>query len=173
MLSYYFTIIGTNDNPLYELEFSLFKFTSLSGQTGQTPGKSQFEPSVKELLPYITHASLDVVDDATWTTNQFNLGRIDLFYGISVNAFLTQGNIKFLLCHTPNTGPSGSLGAGTGSVVSSSTSSKNEDNAIRQFFMEINELYVKCLMNPLYSVNEPIRSTEFDLKVKLLARKYL
>jgi len=32
---------------------------------------------------------------------------------------------------------------------------------------------VKCLLNPFYSVNDAILSPEFDLKVKLLARKYL
>lgn len=193
MLSYYFSIIGTKDNPLYELEFSSFKSSS------PTPGQSQFSASVKEILPFVTHSALDIVEDATWSTNQFSLGRIDSFYGLVINAFITQGNIKFLLCYDTNAAASGSgSGSGVGGVggsgsgagivpgpgvgaashvLSSSSSSisgsKNDDNSIKQFFMEVNDLYVKCLLNPLYAVNDAIISPDFDLKVKILAKKYL
>lgn len=151
MSSYYFSIIGTRDNPLYELEFSSFKLAT-------APGKSQFSASIKEILPFITNSSLDLIDDSQWTSSGFYLGKIDLFYGLMVNAFVTQGNIKFILCYDL---PS-NLGA-----------QKHDDNLIKQFFVEANDLYVKCLLNPFYSVNDAILSPEFDLKVKLLARKYL
>lgn len=189
MLSYYFTIIGTKDNPLYELEFSSFKSSS------PTPGQSQFGTKVKEILPFVTHSALDIVEDATWSTNQFSLGRIDSFYGLLINAFITQGNIKFLLCYDTNSSSSNggsSSGSGVGSAAGkapgpgvgttshalstssvSISTSKNDDNSIKQFFMEVNDLYVKCLLNPLYSVNDPIVSPDFDLKVKVLAKKYL
>ncbi|CAK7895620.1 trafficking protein particle complex subunit 20 [[Candida] anglica] len=171
MSSYYFTIIGTRDNPLYELEFSSFKSNSLAAVYGNNviPGQSQFSANVKEILPFISHSSLDIVEDATWSSNQFSLGRIDSFYGLSVNAFVTQGNIKFILCYdSPGTNSNGVAGVG-----STTSSSKNDDNAIKQFFTEVNELYVKCLLNPLYSVNDAIKSPDFDLKIKLSARKYL
>lgn len=151
MSSYYFTIIGTKDAPLYELEFSSFKLSS-----HQIPGKSQFPPNIKEILPFITHSSLDLIEESQWSNNQYNLGKIDSFYGISINAFITQGNIKFIMCYDNNSG-----------------NNKYDESSIKQFFVEVNDLYVKVLMNPFYSVNDAITSPDFDLKVKLLARKYL
>lgn len=158
MSSYYFTIIGTRDNPVYELEFSTFKSVG-SGQTA--PGVSQFAANVKEILPFISHSSLDLIEDSQWSLNQFYLGKIDLFYGLLVNAFITQGNIKFVLCFDTN------------SMSGPSTTNKNDDNSIKQFFSEAYDLYTKCLLNPFYSVNDAITSPDFDMRVKSLARKYL
>ena len=109
MSSYYFTIIGTRDNPLYELEFSSFKTAvSSSTSTNNIPGRSNFPTSVKEILPFISNSSLDLIEDIQWSTNQFSLGKIDSFYGLLINAFITQGNIKFLLCYDLNGGNPGS-----------------------------------------------------------------
>ncbi|KAL6453899.1 TRS20 Trafficking protein particle complex subunit 20 [Candida maltosa Xu316] len=150
--SYYFTIIGTKDNPLYELEFSSFKNTSVSSAdtTVNIPGKSQFPQSTKELLPFIANSSLDLIDDQTYNNSILNLGKIDQFYGLSINAYILQSQVKFLLCYNCK-----------------------EETSIKQFFQEVNELYVKCLMNPFYNVNDAIISPDFDLKIKQLARKYL
>ncbi|EAZ63358.1 Transport protein particle 20 kDa subunit (TRAPP 20 kDa subunit) [Scheffersomyces stipitis CBS 6054] len=159
MSSYYFSIIGTRDNPLYEVEFSSFKSSSSSSST--PPGISQFTDSVKEILPFVSNSSLDLIEDAQWSTSQFNLGRIDSFYGLLVYAFITQGNIKFILCFESSTTNNGNV------------TQKYDENSIKQFFIEINDLYVKCLLNPFYAVNDAITSPDFDLKVKLLAKKYL
>lgn len=159
MATYYFTIIGTKDNPIYELEFSSFKTPS------SAPGTSKFPNNIKEILPFISHSSLDIIEDNQWSNNQFHLGKVDSFYGLQVNAFITQGSIKFVLCFDNN---------GSGNLLSNSSGiNKYDDNSIRQFFVEANDLYVKCLMNPFYSVNDAITSPDFDLKVKMLARKYL
>lgn len=158
MSSFYFTIIGTRDNPLYELEFSSFKGTA-SSQSPNVPGKSNFLSSVKEILPFISNSSLDLIEDLQWSTNQFYLGKVDTFYGLFVNAFVTQGNIKFVLCYDMNNQVNTSL-------------LKYDDNSIKQFFIEANELYIKCLINPFYSVNDAITSPDFDLRLKLIARKY-
>lgn len=155
MTSFYFSIIGTRDNPLYEVEFSSFKGSS------QTPGKPQFAANVRELLPFIANSSLDLIEDAQWSSNAFNLGKIDSFYGLSVNAFVTQGNIKLILCYE------GNGGSATGNGP------KYDESSLRQFFGEANELYVKCLLNPFYSVNDPIVSPDFDLRLKMIARKHL
>lgn len=157
MSSYYFSIIGTKDNPVYEVEFSSFKNIPTTNTSGPyVPGKAQFQPSIKELLPFIANSSLDLIEETQWSSNQVYLGKVDSFYGLLVNAFLTQGNIKLILCYDGNY-----------------SGSKSEENSIKQFFNEVNELYVKNLLNPFYSVNDPIISPEFDLKVKLLAKKYL
>lgn len=165
MSSYYFTIIGTRDNPLYELEFSSFKGTSGTTPPLLVPGQSHFAPKVKELLPFITNSSLDLIEDAQWTLGAFNLGKVDSFYGLLVNAFITQGNIKFVLCYDGN-GSGGLDSMGTGA-------SKHDENAIKQFFAEVYDLYVKSLLNPFYAVNDPMVSPDFDFRVKLVARKYL
>ncbi|EER31645.1 conserved hypothetical protein [Candida tropicalis MYA-3404] len=148
--SYYFTIIGTKDNPLYELEFSSFKSTNITSSDNQIPGKSQFTPSTKELLPFIANSSLDLIEDQTYSNSILNLGKIDQFYGLSINAYILQSQVKFILCYNCK-----------------------EETSIKQFFQEVNELYVKYLMNPFYNVNDAIISPDFDLKIKQLARKYL
>lgn len=188
--SYYFSIIGTRDNPLYEVEFSSFKnpptsstasasLTAATIPSVQSPtgslivGRSQFPSNIKEILPFISNSSLDLIEDVQWSTKQFYLGKVDSFYGLYVNAFITQGNVKFILCYDFNNSavsPSVPNGSPSGS---SSTLQKYEENSIKQFFFEVNDLYVKCLMNPFYSVNDAIVSPDFDLKVKLLARRYL
>lgn len=157
MSSYYFAIIGTRDNPIYELELASFK-----APTKQIPGQSQFSPKIKELLPFITNSSLDLIEDAQWTTGNFHLGKVDSFYGLQVNAFITQGNIKFVLCYD--------LVASGDSGISSG---KHDESVIRQFFGETYDLYVKALLNPFYSVNDPLVSADFDYRVKSVARKYL
>ncbi|CCE40937.1 Sedlin, N-terminal conserved region family protein [Candida parapsilosis] len=148
---------------MYEAEFSSFKhgFSSaaapasapsvITGTSQQLPGKSQFTTSTKELLPFIANASLDIIEEQMWSTQALNLGKIDQFYGIFISAYLTQGSIKFVLCYDSN----------------------KDENSIRQFFQDVNELYVKILMNPFYNVNDAILAPEFDYKVKLLAKKYL
>lgn len=105
---------------------------------------------MKELNPFVVHAALDVVDDVQWKTNALYLKAIDDFYGYAISAFVTPGNIRFLLLHE----------------------TRNEEG-IRQFFNDVNDLYVKTLLNPFYNVNDPITSPVFDVKVKALAKKYL
>ncbi|CCH43608.1 Trafficking protein particle complex subunit 2 [Wickerhamomyces ciferrii] len=105
---------------------------------------------MKELNPFILHSSLDIVEDIQWKTSQLYLKTIDNFYGYYISGFLTSGNIKFLLIHE----------------------TKNEES-IRQFFNDLNDLYVKVLLNPFYKVNDAITSPVFDLKVKGFAKKYL
>lgn len=163
MLSYYFTIIGTKDNPLYELEFSSFKIA-----TSSVPGESHFVPKVKALLPFIANSALDLAEDAQWQTNSFNLGRIDSFGGVGVNAFVTQGSVTFLLCYDNPSSPSG-----LESVLSSTNSSKYDESSIKHFFYDAYDLYVKALLNPFYSANDPLISRDFDFKIKSIARKYL
>lgn len=164
MSSFYFTIIGTRDNPLYELEFSSFK----NPTSNSLPGEPHFSPKVKELLPFISNASLDIVDDNQWQNNNFNLGRIDHFYGILVNAFVTQGNIRFILCLDS----SSSSGHPLDSMMSL-VSSRLDEISVKNFFYEVFDLYVKALLNPFYSVNDPLVSPDFDYRVKTLAKRYL
>ena len=53
----YFAIIGKRDNPVYEIEFT----------NAQNP--HGFPQDLKELNPFILHASLDIVEDLQWQIN--------------------------------------------------------------------------------------------------------
>ena len=105
---------------------------------------------MRELNPFIIHSSLDIVEDLQWVKNSMYLKVIDNFYGYYISAYVLPTNVKFLLLHEV----------------------KSEES-IKQFFFELNDLYVKTLLNPFYNVNNVIKSTSFDLKVKGLAKKYL
>ncbi|RPA75513.1 Sedlin [Ascobolus immersus RN42] len=142
MSSFYFVILGTKDNPLYEAEFGTFK------QGGD--GVSRFREEQRHMNQFIAHASLDIVEEIQWNNQSMYLKVVDKFYGVLVSCFLTAGNIKFLLLHEV----------------------KSED-AIRNFFTDVYDLYTKTLMNPFYSVNQTITSPIFDQRVKQVAKKYL
>lgn len=159
-MPYYFAIINSHDNPVYEAEFS-----SLN---------SSFPPELKELNPFIIHSSLDILDDLQWQMNSnvgflrsrnaenidnCYLGKIDYFYGLVITGYLTYGNLKFVMIHGSNNGGSSNITV--------------EDSMIRHFYQEVHELYIKTLMNPFYKVGDPIFSPTFDGKVRLLAKKYL
>ncbi|KAG6880059.1 hypothetical protein C0992_006871 [Termitomyces sp. T32_za158] len=47
------------------------------------------------------------------------------------------------------------------------------DEGIRQFFMEVWELYVKTMMNPFHTAHTLIRSAVFDGRVRASAKKHL
>ncbi len=49
---------------------------------------------------------------------------------------------------------------------------KNED-AVRTFFSEVNDVYSKYIMNPFSDPDMPIISPQFDLLVKGLAKRVL
>ena len=59
-MSYYFAIIGTQDNPIFEYEFGTSK------QGGD--GKPRF--SERHLNQFILHSSLDVVEEVQWNNGQ-------------------------------------------------------------------------------------------------------
>ena len=61
-MSYYFAIIGTQDNPLFEYEFG----TSKQGGDGQ----SRFSEQARQLNQFILHSSLDIVEEAQWSNGQ-------------------------------------------------------------------------------------------------------
>lgn len=151
---------------------------------------------MKEINPFIVHASLDIVEDVMWTTNQLYLKVVDNYYGYMISSMITAGNIRFLLLHKPGGSSSGSVltsgisgssatsdthsssngATGSSSLIGTSSSSpyySNNEEPIRQFFFDVYDLYVKTLLSPFYFVNQPISSPVFDQKVRALAKKYL
>jgi len=133
-----FVIVGKNE-PLYEAEFHKMGGTS-SGTSDSVTRQNYF----------VLHSALDLVDKASWTTNNMYLKVVDKINHQQVSTFLTAGNIKFMLLH----------------------GGKTEDS-IKNFFNEVYELYVKLSMNPFYKYDTPITSKFFDTRVRAVARRYL
>jgi hypothetical protein len=75
-------------------------------------------------------------------------------------------DIKFLLLHAPAQ-PTTTL-----RNPATATSPQTEE-AIRQFFVEVYESWVKTIMSPFYQVNMEVKSPIFRSKVVAAAKKYL
>ncbi len=197
-MSYYFAIIGTKDNPLFEHEFGTSK------QGGD--GIARFRDDARHMNQFIVHSSLDIVEEVQWTTGcmsaspfrLFNtccfplptditrgskryLKSIDRFHTSYISCLLTGGNIKLLLLHCPdrtagattiNSTTNRPSTSSSNSIASNPTSPAAEE-AIRQFFAEVYENWVKTLMNPFYIVNMPVTSPVFRQRVVAAGRKYL
>ena len=106
---------------------------------------------------------------------------VDKFFNNYISCFATAGNAKFLLLHQPSqpTTAAASSGAVAVSTSRSSTSiganptSPQTEEAIRNFFNEVYDNYVKAIMSPFYKVNAEIRSPVFRARVAAAGRKYL
>ncbi|MCJ1253003.1 TRAPP subunit [Lignoscripta atroalba] len=202
-MSYYFCIVGTKDNPLFELEFG----TSKAGGDGV----ARFPAEARHLNQFIVHSSLDIVEEVQWLSSQMYLKRIDHFASSHISCFLTPTSTKFLLLHLPhppNTAPS-TLSASqnphifppfapytttnppSSSILRSSTSSLSSsssggaaaipnnptapatEEAMRMFFNEVFEAWIKAVMNPFQGVNKTLGSPVFRGRVMAAGRKYL
>jgi len=64
-MSYYFAIIGTRDNPLFELDFGTNK---VGGD-----GVARFSEEAKYKNQFIVHAALDVVEEVQWTNKEMRV----------------------------------------------------------------------------------------------------
>ena len=61
-MSYYFSIVGTKDNPLFELEFG----TSKAGGDGL----ARFREDARHINQFVVHSSLDIVEEVQWNGGQ-------------------------------------------------------------------------------------------------------
>ncbi|KAI5928390.1 Sedlin [Camillea tinctor] len=184
-MSYYFAIVGTQDNPLFEYEFG----TSKQGGDGQ----ARFAEQARHMNQFIVHSSLDIIEEVQWGNGQMYLKCVDKFFNNYVSCFLTGGNVKFLLLHQPtnSAGLPGSVASSAASSPSaaaaaaaavgsrSSTSiganptSPQTEEAVRSFMLEVYESWVKTLMSPFYRANMEVRSPVFRQRVAAAGRKYL
>ncbi|KAK4143858.1 Sedlin [Dichotomopilus funicola] len=178
-MSYYFAIIGTQDNPLFEYEFG----TSKQGGDGQ----ARFPDDAHHLNQFVLHSSLDIVEEVQWTNGQLYLKVIDKFFTNYISCFMTAGNVKFLLLHQPTATAAAAAAATAGvsgvtpvanpsrnsTAVGANPTSPQTEEAIKNFFGEVYENYVKAIMSPFYKVNMGIRSPVFRQRVAAAGRKYL
>lgn len=90
-MSFMLAIVGTKDNPLYQLEFG----TSKSGGDG----RAAFREDQRPMNQFILHSSLDIVEEIQWSAGIMYMKSIDKFNNNIISTFLTAGNIKFMLLH--------------------------------------------------------------------------
>lgn len=199
-MSYYFAIVGTKDNPIFEHEFGTSK--------GGGDGAPHFRDDARHMNQFIVHSSLDIVEEVMWTTGAMYLKSIDRFQSSYISCFLTGTGMKFLLLHNPDpantpssypsgagpsnpthshhasitSGPPGQQGVGSASARPSSSAASSiaanptspaAEEAVRQFFADVYENWVKTTMNPFYRIDSEIKSPIFRQRVAAAGRKYL
>lgn len=96
---------------------------------------------------------------------------IDKFFDNYISCFVTASNAKFLLLHHPIT-PSGS-GSRSSTAIGANPTSPATEEAIKLFFQDVYENWVKAVMSPFYSANMEVRSPIFRQRVTAAGRKYL
>jgi hypothetical protein len=148
-------IVGASGDPIYELALG--------------PAASD---DTSHLSQFVLHAALDMVErqralDAGATVAPGADGRdsgtpnekpnflrtVDVFNEQRVSAYVTGGGTATLmLLHE-------------GRIV--------PDEQLRAFFNELSSLYVRLLLNPLYTRGAPITSRQFDLRARALSKSYL
>lgn len=163
-MSYYFAIIGTQDNCIFEYEFGTAK------QGGD--GIARFAEQARHMNQFIIHSSLDIVEEVQWGTGQMYLKVIDKFYNNYISCFITGGNVKFLLLHAPSQ-PAASHTSRNNTSIAANPNSPQTEEAIKQFFIEVYENWVKVIMNPFYHVNMEVKSPTFRARVAAAGKKYL
>eukprot|EP00730_Choanoeca_flexa_P005175 TRINITY_DN11896_c0_g2_i1.p1 TRINITY_DN11896_c0_g2~~TRINITY_DN11896_c0_g2_i1.p1 ORF type:complete len:141 (+),score=34.25 TRINITY_DN11896_c0_g2_i1:76-498(+) len=102
----------------------------------------------RHLHQFIIHSALDQVDAAVWTTNATNLKVVDRFNEWYISAYVTGTATRFMLMHD-----------------------QKQDDSIKAFFQELQELYIKASLNPFYTPGQPITSQTFANKVATMARR--
>jgi hypothetical protein len=166
----YLAIVGTNDQPLYEL--SLLPSAQQGGQQGAQQSQQE-----SHLYQFIAYAALDHLQALATSSNQTYLKVIDKFNEFYISAFLcpsgthsSLGLLLFFFFKKKTTDFKLTLCKGTRLVLLHTT--QNTDG-IRNLFQELHELFLKVLLNPLWTLNSPILSPQFDQKVRVLAKKWI
>jgi trafficking protein particle complex subunit 2 len=86
---------------------------------------------------------------------------------------VTGANAKFLLLHQPSQPASTTSTTRASTSIGANPTSAATEEAVRNFFMEVYENWVKAVMSPFYRANMEVRSPEFRRRVAAAGRKYL
>jgi hypothetical protein len=138
-------IVGRNE-PLYEANL-------LASANNPTAAQLQQSETMTRQNYFVTHSALDLVEKAAFTTHSMYLRVVDKVNQQQVSAFLTAGHTKFMLLHGGH-------------------HHRHNEDTIRGFFQDLYELYVKLALNPLRPYDSPIRSDNFNRRVRALANRY-
>lgn len=201
-MSYYFVIVGPRDDPLYEADLaarsggsvgpSSLLTSSTIAVNGNDKSKDKSQPedrsgpfgagaplgslpgavsaipvgtgrgahasaglsfgryNDKDVLQMIAHSSLDAVEDMALYDGALYLRAVDRINEWTTSAFVVPGGTRFLILHE-----------------------HKHDEGIRNFFLDVWELWVKLNLNPLREPDSPVLSSSFDSRVRASARRYL
>ncbi|KAJ2161739.1 TRAPP subunit [Coemansia sp. RSA 552] len=109
-------------------------------------------PDARHMHQFVVHGALDPVEDALFKTTNCYLKTVDRFNEWNVSAYVTPSNTRLMLLHDTT----------------------QSEEAIRMFFVECHELYLKQILNPFFDPSsQQILSQAFGAKVTGLAKKYL
>lgn len=97
---------------------------------------------------------------------------IDKFFNNYISCFVTAAGVKFLLLHQPIV-PSSTASSRTSTAIGANPTSPATEEAIKMFFTEVYENWVKAVMSPFYKANMEVRSPVFRARVAAAGRKYL
>lgn len=91
---------------------------------------------------------------------------------LTYHPMLIDTDVKFLLLHSPSQPATTTTTRASTSIGANPTSPQTEE-AIKQFFTEVYENWVKTIMNPFYNVNAEVKSPVFRGRVAAAGKKYL
>lgn len=97
---------------------------------------------------------------------------IDKFFNNYISCFVTGAGAKFLLLHQPMA-PNPANSSRSSTAIGANPTSPATEEAIKMFFAEVYENWVKAIMNPFYKQNMEVRSPVFRARVAAAGRKYL
>ncbi|ORX52218.1 hypothetical protein BCR36DRAFT_582719 [Piromyces finnis] len=89
--TYYFVIVGTKDNPIYEAEFT--------PQVNELNDGSPMKEDQKHLSQFIIHTALDIVDELMWCYKESYLKVVDKFNKWYISAYVTSNGMRLMLLH--------------------------------------------------------------------------
>ena len=166
----YFSVIGPGDACIFEYgkiaddrqqqqpSSAAVAASPLNSSTGGPQsagagaGTSQIPMDTLHLSrQFMTHSSLDLVEEAMWARPEFYLTKVDRFEDgkFFISAYVGFSPLKLLLMQ--DTEP--------------------HDN-VRPFFTDAYELVIKYLSNPFASPTQPIRNREFEERLVMIYNKY-
>jgi trafficking protein particle complex subunit 2 len=118
------------------------------------------------------------------------LKTIDRFANAHISAFLTAASVRFILlsaadlptASTTSSGAPPPFGVATtrpgsaranAAFASFNPTAPATEDAIKNFFLDVYDAWVKTIMNPFYAPNMPVLSPVFRQRVAAAAKKYL